>query len=79
MHACIIQSAENDPERLSQLLVEITNRSEEIQAVGISIATTLIEALTNDAIENEEVMIDMNECNAFIVGNIDKRKLFDYH
>ena len=35
--------------------MDITNRSEEIQAVGISIATTLIEGLTDDAIENEEV------------------------
>ena len=50
-----VQSAENNPEQLAESLVDITNRSEEIQAVGISIATTLIEGLTDDAIENEEV------------------------
>ena len=50
-----MQSAENNPEQLAESLVDITNRSEEIQAVGISIATTLIEDLTDDAIENEEV------------------------
>jgi hypothetical protein len=54
---CILQSAENDPEELSRSLVDITNRSEEIQAVGISIATTLVEGLTDDAIVNEEVDI----------------------
>ena len=35
--------------------MQITNSSEEIEAVGFSIATTLIEGLTDDAIENEEV------------------------
>ena len=59
MYACwiiiIVQSAENNPEQLAESLVDITNRSEEIQAVGISIATTLIEGLTDDAIENEAV------------------------
>ena len=66
IHIKYIQSAENDPEELSQSLVQITNRSEEIQAVGISIATTLIEYLTDDAIDNEEVMIDMHE-HAYII------------
>ena len=62
MYACciinynIVQSAKNNPEQLAELLADITNRSEEIQAVGISIATTLIEGLTADAIENEEVV-----------------------
>ena len=42
------------------MLVDITNRSEEIQAVGISIATTLIEGLTDNAIENEEVDLITN-------------------
>ena len=51
-----MQSGMNDPEQLSQLLVGITNRSEEIQAEGISIATTLIEGLTESAIENGEVI-----------------------
>ena len=37
--------------------MEITNSNEEIEAVGISIATTLIEGLTDDAIENEEVAL----------------------
>ena len=37
--------------------MQITNSSEEIEAVGISIATTLIEGLTDDAIENEEVKL----------------------
>ena len=50
-----MQSAKNNPKQLAESLVDITNRSEEIQAVGISIATTLIEGLTDDAIENEEV------------------------
>ena len=51
-----IQSGMSNPEQLSQLLVGITNRSEEIQAVGISISTTLIESLTDSAIENVEVI-----------------------
>ena len=37
--------------------MRITNSSEEIEAVGFSIATTLIEGLTDDAIENEEVKL----------------------
>lgn len=50
-----IQSTFREPEQLSQLLVVITNRSEEIQSVDISVATTLIESLTKQATENEAV------------------------
>lgn len=55
----LIQLGVSDPKQLSNSLVVITNRSEEIQAVDITIATTLTEKLTEEAIENEEVIYIM--------------------
>ena len=65
--------------------MQITNSSEEIEAVGISIATTLIEGLTDDAIENGEVELTSTtnkhnyaSYNTFTVY-ADQGKLLDYN
>ena len=44
-----MQVSASNPEMLSEVLVNVTSSTEEIQSVDISAATTLIEELTEEA------------------------------